>query len=237
MSYQQIYINQENLNFIHENYTEQIEALALFFKDAFPSTIDKNVIKFGGATALSIYYFQHRLSFDIDLFLIDQQYLSYFSPKHWIEDTGNFDDRHYIDTHNHIGVVSANNIKVDILVDSSSSSRLIDSSKDIFSFEIRVESIEDILAKKIVFRKKDNKARDIFDIAVAISKDDTVIDNLLSNERITQEDLKIFLQALENINMQKYQIDIEMVEPIGEYITLGNEAPNFIIKHLRSRVK
>ncbi len=237
MSYQQIYINQNNLNFIHENYTEQIEAFELFFKDAFASTLDKNVIKFGGGTALSIYYFQHRLSFDIDLFLIDQQYLSYFSPKHWIEDTGNFDDRHYIDAHNHIGVVSANNIKVDILVDSSSSSLLIDSSKKIFSFNIRVESIEDILAKKIVFRKKDNKARDIFDIAVAISKDDTVIDSLLSNERITQEDLKIFLQALENINMQKYQIDIEIVEPISEYVTLGNEAPAFIIKHLKSRVK
>ncbi len=236
MSYQQIFINQVNLNFIHENYTEQIEALELFFKDAFPSNIDKNIIKFGGGTALSIYYFQHRLSFDIDLFLTDQQYLSYFSPKHWIEDTDNFDDRHYIDTHNHIGVVSANSIKVDILVDSSSSSLLIDTTKNIFSFDIRVESIEDILAKKIVFRKKDNKARDIFDIAVAISKDDTVINSLLNNERITQEDLKIFLQALENINMQKYQIDIEMVEPIGEYITLGNEAPAFIIKHLKSRV-
>ncbi|MCL4431971.1 MAG: nucleotidyl transferase AbiEii/AbiGii toxin family protein [Epsilonproteobacteria bacterium] len=236
MSYQQIYINQDNLKFIHENYTEQIEALELFFKDAFPSTINKNVLKFGGGTALSIYYFQHRLSFDIDLFLTDQQYLSYFSPKHWIEDTDNFDDRHYIDTHNHIGVVSANNIKVDILVDSSSKSLLIDTSKDIFSFDIRVESIEDILAKKIVFRKKDNKARDIFDIAVAISKDNNIIDNLLSNEKITQEDLGIFLNALENINMKKYQIAIELVEPIGEYIVLANEAPQFIIEHIRSRI-
>lgn len=236
MSYQQIYINQDNLKFIHESYIDQIKALELFFKDACPSTINKNVVKFGGGTALSIYYFQHRLSFDIDLFLTDQQYLSYFSPKHWIEDTTNFDGRHYIDTHNHIGVISANNIKVDILVDSSSSSLLIDSSKNIFSFDIRVESIEDILAKKIVFRKKDNKARDIFDIAVAISKDDTVIDSLLNNERITHEDLKIFLNALENINMKKYQIDIVMVEPIGEYITLGNEAPEFIVKHLKSRI-
>lgn len=236
MSYQQIYINQDNLKFIHENYTEQIVALELFFKDAFPSTINKNVLKFGGGTALSIYYFQHRLSFDIDLFLTDQQYLSYFSPKHWIEDTDNFDDRHYIDTHNHIGVVSANNIKVDILVDSSSNSLLIDTSKDIFSFDIRVESIEDILAKKIVFRKKDNKARDIFDIAVAISKDNNIIDNLLSNEKITQEDLGIFLNALENINMKKYQIAIELVEPIGEYIVLANEAPQFIIEHIRSRI-
>ena len=105
MSYQQIYINQDNLTFIHENYKEQIEALELFFKDAYSSSLDNNAIKFGGGTALSIYYFQHRLSFDIDLFLTDQQYLSYFSPKHWIEDTNNFDSRHYIDTHNHIGVV------------------------------------------------------------------------------------------------------------------------------------
>ena len=140
MSYQSIYINPEKLEFIHENYVEQIKALELFFKDAFPSTIDKNVIKFGGGTALSIYYFQHRLSFDIDLFLTDQQYLSYFSPKYWIEETSNFDVVYYIDTHNHIGVVSANNIKVDILVDASSDSMLIDNSKSIFPFDIRVES-------------------------------------------------------------------------------------------------
>jgi len=236
MSYQQIYTNPNHLDFIHGNYDEQIRALELFFKDACPSTINRDVIKFGGGTALSIYYFQHRLSFDIDLFLIDQQYLSYFSPKHWIEDTGNFDNRHYIDTHNHIGVVSANNIKVDILVDASSDSHLIDSSKKIFSFDIRVESIEDILSKKIVFRKKDNKARDIFDIAVAISKDNNIIDNLLKNERITQEDLKIFLHALESININKYQVDIEIVEPIAQYVTLAKQAPQFIIEHLRNKI-
>ena len=236
MSYQQIYINKDNLDFIHENYKEQIKALELFFKDACPSIIDRNVVKFGGGTALSIYYFQHRLSFDIDLFLTDQQLLSYFSPKHWIEDTSNFDGSHYIDTHNHIGVVSANNIKVDILVDSSSDSILIDTSKDIFSFDIRVESIEDILAKKIVFRKKDNKARDIFDIAVAISKDNTIIDNLLNSEKITQQDLAIFFNALQNINMQKYQIEIELVEPIGEYISLATDAPQFIVEHIKNKI-
>jgi len=236
MSYQSIYINPEKLNFIHENYVEQIKALELFFKDAFPSTIGKNVIKFGGGTALSIYYFQHRLSFDIDLFLTDQQYLSYFSPKHWIEETSNFDGVHYIDTHNHIGVVSANDIKVDILVDSSSDSMLIDSSKSIFPFDIRVESIEDILAKKIVFRKKDNKARDIFDIAIAIDKDEKIIDNLLKNERITHEDLQIFVSALETINIEKYNIAIELVEPIGEYITLAKKAPTFVLEHIKKRM-
>ena len=90
MFYQQISVKDNKLAFVKENYQEQITALELFFQDAFPKIVPKNVLKFGGGTALSMYYFQHRLSFDIDLFLTDQQYLSYFSPKHWIEDTSNF---------------------------------------------------------------------------------------------------------------------------------------------------
>jgi len=236
MSYHQISIKQEKLGFVKLNYQDQIKAFELFFKDAFPKILPRNVIKFGGGTALSIYYFQHRLSFDIDLFLTDQQYLSYFSPKHWIEDTNNFNPSEYIDTHNHIGVVSSNNIKVDILVDSSSDSILIDTTKMIFPFDIRVESIEDILAKKIVFRKKDNKARDIFDIAVAIQKDENIISNLLTNERVTKADLQIFQTALQSINMRKYQVSIDMIEPIDEYLVLAKDAPNFILSSLKKYI-
>ncbi len=237
MPYLQISINPNKLEFIKESYQDQITALELFFKDAFAKTLPKDIIKFGGGTALSIYYFQHRLSFDIDLFLIDQQYLSYFSPKHWIEDTSNFNGSQYIDIHNHIGVVSANNIKVDILVDSSSDTVLIDDTKTVFSFDIRVESIEDILAKKIVFRKKDNKARDIFDIAVAIQNDENIIRNLLKNERVTKEDLQIFQTALESINMQKYKTTIDLIEPINEYLSLADEAPDFILSSLKNLFK
>lgn len=237
MPYQQISINPNKLEFIKESYQDQITALELFFKDAFAKTLPKDIIKFGGGTALSIYYFQHRLSFDIDLFLIDQQYLSYFSPKHWIEDTSNFNGSQYIDIHNHIGVVSANNIKVDILVDSSSDTVLIDDTKTIFPFDIRVESIEDILAKKIVFRKKDNKARDIFDIAVAIQNDENILHNLLKNKRVTDEDLQIFQTALESINMQKYKTTIDLIEPINEYLSLADEAPDFILSSLKNLFK
>ncbi len=237
MPYQQISINPNKLEFIKESYQDQITALELFFKDAFAKTLPKDIIKFGGGTALSIYYFQHRLSFDIDLFLIDQQYLSYFSPKHWIEDTSNFNGSQYIDIHNHIGVVSANNIKVDILVDSSSDTVLIDDTKTVFPFDIRVESIEDILAKKIVFRKKDNKARDIFDIAVAIQNDENILHNLLKNKRVTDEDLQIFQTALESINMQKYKTTIDLIEPINEYLSLADEAPDFILSSLKNLFK
>jgi len=65
----------------------------------------------------------------------------------------------------------------------------------------------------IVFRKKDNKARDIFDIAVAIIKDKNILSNLLTNERVRKEDLEVFQDALQSINMQKYKTAIDLIEP------------------------
>ena len=121
-------------------------------------------------------------------------------------------------------------------MDSSSDSILIDTTKTVFPFDIRIESIEDILAKKIVFRKKDNKARDIFDIAVAIQNDENIIHNLLKNERVIKEDLQIFQAALESINMQKYKTAIEMIEPIDKYLSIANDAPSFILKSLKKYI-
>jgi len=48
MSYQQISINQNKLEFIKKNYQDQIKALELFFMDAFPKTLPKDIVKFGG---------------------------------------------------------------------------------------------------------------------------------------------------------------------------------------------
>ena len=63
----------KNIEFIKEHYSEQIDALNHFIEDAyqFLPNQDHSLIRFGGGTALAIYYFQHRLSFDIDLFVTD----------------------------------------------------------------------------------------------------------------------------------------------------------------------
>lgn len=70
-----------NSDFIEEHYKDQIIALDLFFKESGAKHIPSSKIRFGGGTALAIYYFQHRLSFDIDLFVSDVQYLDYIRPK------------------------------------------------------------------------------------------------------------------------------------------------------------
>lgn len=238
MSYQSILtdIDTKTINFIKENYSEQIEALIQFYpiiSSAVKAGIPKDSIKFGGGTALAMYYFQHRLSFDIDLFLLDQQYLSFFSPKLWIDDFSSFSNSEYTDKYNHIGVVTTTDIKLDILIDTNLTNKYIDDSKLIFPFDVYVETIEDIISKKIVFRKKDNKTRDIFHIAVAISKNEDLLSNLLTLNKIELQDLIDLNEALKKLNIDKYNSQIKIIEPIKEYEELSKNAPKILIEELK----
>ncbi|GAA7537494.1 hypothetical protein JP0015_15490 [Helicobacter pylori] len=137
MSFLSIPINEKSLSSIKNNFVAQIQALEQFYpiiKSALNLGLNPSSIKFGGGTALSMYYFQHRLSFDIDLFVNDAQYLEFFSPKLWIDDCTHFDSARYIDQHNHIGITNKDNIKIDILIDYASNEGYIDDSKKNFLF-------------------------------------------------------------------------------------------------------
>lgn len=230
MSYPSIHIN--NISFVKEYYSEQIKALELFFDEININSIPKQKIKFGGGTALTIYYFQHRLSFDIDLFVEDIQYLDFIRPKLWIEESIHFNASEYIDQHNHIGLTTSNDIKVDILCDTNSTDGFIDDSKEIFPFDIYIESIESILSKKITFRKKDNKARDIFDIVTAISKDKLILKKMLESNKVSKDDILILQESIKNLNQKKYSIEIEMIEPFKEFHDIANNAQQIILGNI-----
>ncbi|GAA7507953.1 nucleotidyl transferase AbiEii/AbiGii toxin family protein [Helicobacter pylori] len=220
MSFLSIPINEKSLSFIKNNFVAQIQALEQFYpiiKSALNLGLNPSSIKFGGGTALSMYYFQHRLSFDIDLFVNDAQYLGFFSPKLWIDDRAHFDSARYIDQHNHIGITNKDNIKIDILIDYASNEGYIDDSKKIFAFDIYIESLENIIAKKITFRKTDNKTRDIFDIAVALHNDSNLFDKLLNAQKISKQDLLTLQNSLQELNKEKYNSQIKIVKPTQEY--------------------
>jgi len=219
-----------NLNLCY--YLDQIKDLDLFYQESNIKSIPSDKVKFGGGTALSMYYFQHRLSFDIDLFVEDIQYLDFIRPKLWIDESNSFNPNEYIEQHNHIGLTTSNDIKVDILFDSNSTDGFIDDTHKIFPFDIYIESIENILAKKITFRKKDNKARDIFDIATAISKDENIIEQMLQQNKIIKDDLLILKDSLNNLNLNKFAIAIEMVEPFQEYKNIALNAHKIILENL-----
>lgn len=224
----------KNIEFIKEHYSEQIHALNSFIEDGyrFLPNQDYSAIRFGGGTALAMYYFQHRLSFDIDLFVTDIQILNYLSPKHWIDETDKFNSSKYIDLSNHIRVLEKkNNIKVDVLVSQSASSDyLLDDSKDIFCSDVYVESIEDILAKKIVYRRNDNLTRDIIDIAIAIKVQDSILLDMLESGLINKQDLKELKNSLEHLDRATFEEEIEIVAPFENYIDDSKNAPEIIKK-------
>ena len=221
-----------NIDFIQEHYAQQIHALNSFIKDvySFLPQKDYSLIRFGGGTALAIYYFQHRLSFDIDLFVTDVQVLNYLSPKHWIDETNNFNSSKYIDLSNHIRVLEKkNNIKVDVLVTQASALKcLIDDSKSIFNSTIYVESIEDIIAKKIVYRRNDNLTRDIIDIAIAINHADNILEKLFVLEKINKEDIQDLYNSIKRLDRETFNEEIEIVAPFEKYINDAQNAPEII---------
>ncbi len=230
-----------NIDFIQEHYQDQIKAYKAFIKDAYPylPNRDNSLIRFGGGTALAIYYFQHRLSFDIDLFVTDIQILNYLSPKHWIEETSLFNSGSYIDLSNHIRVLhKENNIKIDVLVaQEASKDYLIDDSKKIFDTTIYVESIEDIIAKKIVYRRKDNLTRDIIDIAISIKYADNILQKLYDIEKIDRNDVQELYNSLLELDLSIFREEVEIVQPFEKYLEDAYNAPEMIQEVCRGILK
>ena len=230
-----------NIDFIQEHYQDQIKAYNAFIKDVYPylPNRDNSLIRFGGGTALAIYYFQHRLSFDIDLFATDIQILNYLSPKHWIEETNLFNSSSYIDLSNHIRVLhKENNIKIDVLVAQEASKEyLIDDSKKIFDTTVYIESIEDIIAKKIVYRRKDNLTRDIIDIAISIKYADNILQKLFDRGKIDRDDIQELYTSLLKLDLITFREEVEIVQPFEKYLDDAYNAPEMIQKVCRDILK
>ncbi len=216
---------------VQEVYKEQIKALNGFIEDCFDNLPNKDdsLIRFGGGTALAIYYFQHRRSFDIDLFVTDPQIIGYLSPKHWIEDSKNFNPTQYIDQASHIRILSREKIKVDILVAQDFvNEAFVDKTKSLFSRDIYVESVEDIIAKKIIYRRRDNKTRDIVDIGVALSKNPEILKTLYAKGAIETSDILELKEAILALDVAEYESELEEIEPFGAYMDIALDAYNSI---------
>lgn len=224
-----------NVDFANKAYKNQIEALQQFYTTAICLAIKNGMpqdgIVFGGGTALAIYYFQHRPSFDIDLFVRDRQFIDFLSPKHWIDDSQNFKNS-YIDLAHHIRIHSQNNTKIDILVDEQNSDFTIDNSKKIFDFDVNIESLESIISKKIIHRGNQNKTRDIFDITVALENEPRIFEKMLSHNRLDEKHLLGLQNSLQTINSEKYNDGIEALSPFENYRHIAKNAKEKILEKL-----
>ncbi|PRM89598.1 hypothetical protein CJ671_06705 [Aliarcobacter cryaerophilus] len=103
------------------------------------------------------------------------------------------------------------------------------------NYELFYESIEDIIAKKIKYRKQDNLTRDIFDIAMAIFFDKEIIKNLVFSRFISFDDLEILNSSLDRLDEKKYILELEKIEPqTKEFENIALNAKNIIQKNIKS---
>lgn len=194
---------------------EQIATLNYFYqdimKDVIKSGFDYRNIRFGGGTALSLYYFQHRLSFDIDLFVTDRGYLNYFSPRLWIDESKYFNPLEFYEFNHHIGVMTKSNIMLDVLSTNNSKNFYVDKSRKFFDFNVCVETPEEIISKKIKYRIKDNIARDLFDIYIATQRDSQFLNKLLYRGLIESENIAVFYENLVTQNKDVLEKELNKI--------------------------
>lgn len=170
--------------------------------------------------------------------MADPQIIGYLSPKHWIEDSKNFNPTQYIGQKSHIRVLSREKIKVDILVAQDFINEpFIDKTKSLFSRDIYVESVEDIISKKIIYRRKENKTRDILDIGVALSKNPEILKTLYAEGATEKSDIFELRDAILALDVAEYESELQEIEPFGVYMDIALDAHNTIAVECESLLR
>jgi len=223
-----------------KNFKEQIETLNDVYhqliKPIEKTSTLKNWWVFGGGTALSLFHFQHRKSFDIDIFVTEAQLFDFLNPKWYIDDTALFDNKNYRfdNTNHHLALKTTNDIKVDfilneLIINKPSKNKILN-----LNFDLYYESVEDIIFKKIKWRKEDNLARDIFDLAVAINQNENILHFLIMSRYISYEDLDKLNMALEKLDIIQYKLAIEKIQPqTPEFLKIALNSKDIIQNNIK----
>ena len=223
------------------NFEQQINTLNSVYYELLAPIEKQSSIKnwwvFGGGTALAMFHFNHRKSFDIDIFITESQVFDFLNPKWYIDETELFDNNEYrFDgmTH-HIQLKTKDDIKVDFLLNEAIINKPIKNTILDIDYELFYESKEDIIAKKIKYRKQDNLTRDIFDIAMAISFDKSIIEKLIFSRFITFDDLEVLNTSLNKLDMKKYILELEKIEPqTKKFEKIAFDGKNIIQKNINT---
>ena len=144
----------------------------------------------GGGTALAGYYWNHRYSTDIDIFIYgNENKTQLLKPSDWSENI-----KSKMDSIGFNGNFRHNNIYTEIVIDKDSKIQFFDVVKkskepfckaNLWDKDIQIDTIEEIIAKKIYYRGDIGNSRDLFDIAISIHEDPVIFSKMiLKKEKI-----------------------------------------------------
>lgn len=142
--------------------------------DALPAHLPPMDWTMGGGTVLMFEY-RHRLSKDVDIFITDAQYLTALSPR--VNDRIEDMTTHYREDSQHVKLIFPEGE-----VDFVAAPRLVAGSVQKATIHGRKTMLDmpiEIMAKKCFYRADGFTARDVFDMAVFLTKSPTVVKEYL----------------------------------------------------------
>jgi hypothetical protein len=167
-------------------------------------------VTLGGGTVL-MFRFEHRLSKDIDFFLHDVQWLTFLTPR--LNDV----TAAMVDSYEE----QANSVKLILPagdIDFIAAGRVTkDGPQDTLDFQghsFALDTTEEILAKKLLYRPESFKPRDVFDLAVAAEMDPESASRAVAAAASKQDVLQRRLQHLSGLRADDLGHDIL---PIGDF--------------------
>lgn len=190
---------------------------------------------FGGGTVLFM-EFGHRYSKDIDIFLTDAQYISYFSPRlnpvseSWMENNGG----KYIESSHFLKIEikdKESEGEIDFIVGPHLMSDYA-RPQEIEGRIVMVETPEEILAKKVFYRAENFTARDVFDFAFLIENG---IADFLYQDAMFRNKLDPIAARIENFK-DNMAISFERIETVG-YNPGFEKAAGIVLDFCRSGLK
>lgn len=183
----------------------------------------ENISALGGGTALASYYWNHRYSTDIDIFIYDKE-----DKKYLLKDT-NWSDRVKIAMEDigYTGNFINHPVYSEISIDKDSKIQFFDVIKKsknpymkvtLWGNEILIETVEEIIAKKIYYRAEKGNTRDLFDIAVALHKEP----DILTKTFLEKDKIVSLFETVTNIYKKQelkdlYLEEIQQMNPNSKY--------------------
>lgn len=173
---------------------------------------------FGGGTAMML-QIDHRESHDIDIFLNDPQLLGYLNPSLHDFDFELAPTGYASDGSNSLKLVFSTG-EIDFIVGQSLTHNPT-SMHQIDGVYISLETIPEIITKKVFYRGRSIKARDVFDIAAGAEHyADAIVDAL----REYPKEVKLTLEAIDRLNPEFVNSTIEALMLREKYKELSKSA-------------
>lgn len=183
----------------------------------------KDVSTLGGGTALAAYYWNHRYSTDIDIFIyadVDKKHL--LKESSWSDAV-----KESMKNIGFAGDFRSHPIYSEIVIDEDCKIQFFDviqkskvpyTKVRLWNHELLIDTVEEIIAKKIYYRAGNGNARDLFDIAIAFNKEP----NILSKTTLKKEKIIVLFETVSNIFKNQelrdlYLEEIKQMNPNKKY--------------------